>query len=315
VVLPISSKGAAATGPIIPAEVGYDPEPEETMPGPVRADLSGRTCLVTGGSAGIGKAVAQELALLGARVVLACRSTERGEKARREILSKAGPGEVEVMEVDLSRQGSIREFARTFAARHPALDVLVNNAGVWLQRREESAEGIEMTWATNVLGYFLLTELLLPALRRAAPARVVNVASLLAGGLDPRDVEFKTRPYRGRAAYAQSKQANRMFTWALARRLAGTGVTANAMHPGFVNTELFQKAGGPLGVAASLWARLQAKRPEEGADTAVWLAGSPEVEGRADAFWIDREERSCRFRDPVAEEELWALCEAMTRPV
>jgi NAD(P)-dependent dehydrogenase (short-subunit alcohol dehydrogenase family) len=284
------------------------------MPEPVTADLGGRTCLVTGGNAGIGKAIARELARMRARVILACRSAERGEAARREIASETANPEVEVMRVDLSRQASIREFGRTFRGRHPALHVLVNNAGVWLQRRQESGEGIEMTWATNVLAYFLLTELLLPALEKAPRARIVNVASELAGDLDLGDVQFKTRPYSGRTAYAQSKQADRMLTWALARRLPGTGVTANAMHPGFVSTELFSKAGGLLGVAASFLAKLQARRPEEGADTAVWLAASPDVEGRSGAYWIDRQERACRFRDPAAEDALWGLSESMTRP-
>jgi NAD(P)-dependent dehydrogenase (short-subunit alcohol dehydrogenase family) len=284
------------------------------MPQPVTADLSGRTCLVTGGNAGIGKAIARELARMRARVILACRSAERGEVARREIAAVTSNPEVEVMLVDLSRQASIREFARTFRGRHPALHVLVNNAGVWLQRRQESGEGIEMTWATNVLAYFLLTELLLPALEKAPRARIVNVASELAGDLDLGDVEFKTRPYGGRTAYAQSKQADRMLTWALARRLPGSGVTANAMHPGFVSTELFSKAGGLLGVAASFLAKLQARRPDEGADTALWLAASPDVEGRSGAYWIDRQERACRFRDPAAEDALWELSESMTRP-
>jgi NAD(P)-dependent dehydrogenase (short-subunit alcohol dehydrogenase family) len=284
------------------------------MPEPVTADLGGRTCLVTGGSAGIGKAMARELARMRARVVLACRSAERGEAARREIAAETANPEVEVMLVDLSRQASIREFARTFRGRHPALHVLVNNAGVWLQRRQESGEGIEMTWATNVLAYFLLTELLLPALEKAPRARIVNVASELAGDLDLGDVQFKARPYSGRTAYAQSKQADRMLTWALARRLPGAGVTANAMHPGFVSTELFSKAGGLLGVAATFLAKLQARRPEEGADTAVWLAASPDVEGRSGAYWIDRQERSCRFRDPAAEDALWRVSESMTRP-
>jgi NAD(P)-dependent dehydrogenase (short-subunit alcohol dehydrogenase family) len=284
------------------------------MPQPVTADLSGRTCLVTGGNAGIGKAIARELARMRARVILACRSAERGEAARREIAAETANPEVEVMLVDLSRQASIREFARTLRGRHPALHVLVNNAGVWLQRRQESGEGIEMTWATNVLAYFLLTDLLLPALEKAPRARIVNVASELAGDLDLSDVEFKTRPYGGRTAYAQSKQADRMLTWALARRLPGSGVTANAMHPGFVSTELFSKAGGLLGAAASFLAKLQARRPDEGADTAVWLAASPDVEGRSGAYWIDRQERACPFRDPAAEDALWELSESMTRP-
>ena len=282
------------------------------MPEPLKADLAGRTCLVTGASAGIGRATARELARLGAKVVLAVRDPEKGEGTRSEIARATGNREVEVMVVDLAHQRAIRDFARAVAARHPRLDVLVNNAGVWLRRRRTSPEGIERTWATNVLAYFLVTELLLPLLRAAGEARVVNVASQLAGGLDLTDVEFRRRPYDGKDAYAQSKQADRMLTWALARRLEGTGVTANAMHPGFVATELFRKAGGLVGLAASAYAALRAKRPEEGADTVVWLAASPEPSGRSGLFWIDRQERRCRFRDTAAEEELWRRCERMT---
>src|SRR5881397_549807 len=183
-----------------------------------------RTCLVTGANSGIGR-----------------------ETARRDVAATTGNPAVELMIVDLSRQASIRDFARAFLDSHPELHVLVNNAGIWANRRRESPEGIEQTWATNVLGYFLLTELLLDRLRESAPARIVNVASQLARDLDLEDVEFRRRSYSGVSAYAQSKQADRMLTWALARRLEGTGVSANAMHPGGVNTPLFSKGGGLLG--------------------------------------------------------------------
>jgi NAD(P)-dependent dehydrogenase (short-subunit alcohol dehydrogenase family) len=163
-----------------------------------------------------------------------------------------------------------------------------------------------------VLGYFLLTRLLLPPLRSAGAARIVNVSSRYAGQLDLTDVEFRRRPYRGRDAYAQSKQANRMLTWALARRLEGTGVTANAVHPGFVDTGLFRKAGGLTGWIAAASAKLTALTPEEGADTVVWLAASPEVGGLSGRFWSDRRERRCRFRNAEAEEALWETCAAMT---
>ncbi len=282
------------------------------MTAPIRADLSGRICLVTGATAGIGRAAAEELARLKAHVVLGARNAARGETARREIIAATGNRQVEVLLVDLSSRRSIREAGRAFRETRPALSVLVNNAGVWLQKRQESVEGVEMTWATNVLGYFLLTHELLPALRAADKARVVNVASQFAGELDLGDVEFERRKYEGRTAYAQSKQADRMLTWALARRLAGTSVTANAMHPGFVSTELFGKAGGWFGPVASAFARLQARRPAEGADTAVWLAASPEAEGRSGLFWIDREEHRCRFRNPEREDALHSLCERMT---
>jgi len=277
----------------------------------LRADLSGKTCLVTGASAGIGLAATHGLARLGARVVMAVRNPEKGEKARRAVMGATGR-EVEMAVVDLGSRKSIRAFARDFTARHPTLDVLVNNAGIWSESRRASPDGVELVWATNVLNYFLVTELLQPQLQAAGKARVVNVASQLAGGLDITDVQFERRPWSGRAAYAQSKQADRMLTWALARRLSGTGVTANAMHPGFVATEIFGKGGGLVSLFASLYSKLRGRRPEEGADTVVWLAASPDAEGRSGLFWIDRQERRCRFRDEAGEEALWALCRDMT---
>ncbi len=266
---------------------------------------------MTGASAGIGLANARELARLGGHVVMAVRNPEKGERARRSIVGATGR-EVEMAVVDLASRKSIRAFASELAARHRKLDVLVNNAGIWSERRRVGPDGIELIWATNVLGYFHVTELLLPLLKAAGRARVVNVASRLAGGLDFADVQFERRPWSGRGAYAQSKQADRMLTWALARRLEGTGVAANALHPGFVATEIFGKGGGPLSLASSLYSKLRGRRPEEGADTVVWLAASPEVEGRNGLFWADRQERRCRFRDEPGEETLWALCRDMS---
>ncbi len=282
------------------------------MPEPVQADLAGRTSLVTGASSGIGLATAHQLAHMGARVVLAVRSPERGEATRRAIQAATRSAAVEVVPVDLSSQASIRAFARQVGEKLGRLDLLVNNAGVWTARRRRSADGIELTWATNVLGYHLATALLLPLLRAAGRARVVNVASDMAGGLDLGDVQFDRRPWSGRAAYAQSKQADRLLTWALARRLMDAGVTANAMHPGFVATGIFAKGGGLVGRLASLYARLRARSPQQGADTVVYLAASPEVEGRSGLYWADRQPRQCPFRDERQEEALWRLCEAMT---
>lgn len=274
--------------------------------------VSGRTCLVTGANSGIGLETARGLARQGARVIMACRDAERGDAARQEVAQATGNGDVRLAVFDQSLQSQVRGFAHTFAGANERLDVLVNNAGTWLSRREETDEGIERTWATNVLGYFLLTELLRPLLLRSAPARVVNVASELAHDLDLSDVEFRRRPYEGVTAYAQSKQSNRMWTWALARRLEGTGVTANAMHPGAVNTPLFRKGGGWRSLAGAAYGRVMGKTPEEGADTVVYLASSPQVEGLSGRFWADRAERSCRFRAQAGEEALWALCENMT---
>jgi NAD(P)-dependent dehydrogenase (short-subunit alcohol dehydrogenase family) len=265
---------------------------------------------VTGASAGIGLAAARELARLGGRVVMAVRDPAKGERARRAILAGSG-GEAELAVVDVASRESVRAFARDIAGRHRKLDALVNNAGIWSERRRRGPDGIELVWATNVLGYFHVTELLLPLLRAAGKARVVNVASQLAGGLDLSDVQYERRPWSGRAAYAQSKQADRMLTWALARRLAGTGITANAMHPGFVATEIFGKGGGLRGMAAALYSKVRAMRPAAGADTVVYLAASPEVEGRSGLYWTLRQERRCRFRDEAQEEALLCLCRSM----
>jgi NAD(P)-dependent dehydrogenase (short-subunit alcohol dehydrogenase family) len=273
--------------------------------------VAGRTCLVTGANSGIGLEAARGLAKAGARVIMGCRDFARGSDARRHIEESIGRP-IELAVFDQSSQAQVRAFAERFARENERLDVLVNNAGTWLARREETSEGVERTWATNMLGYFLLTEGLRPLLVRSAPARIVNVASELARDLDLSDVEFRRRPYEGVAAYAQSKQANRMWTWALARRLEGTGVTANAMHPGGVNTPLFRKGGSWKGLAGAVYGRVMGKSPEEGADTIVHLATSPEVEGASGRFWVDRAERTCRFRGESGEEALWALCENMT---
>lgn len=284
------------------------------MSGAGAAGLGGRVCLVTGANSGIGKAAALGLARLGATVVLACRDAVRGEAARAEIAAAAANPDVELMLVDLAAQRHVREFARAFRDRHPHLHVLVNNAGIWAERRRRGPDGVELVWATNVLGPALLTELLLDTLIASAPARIVTVASQLARDLDLDDVEFRRRRYSGIAAYAQSKQANRMWTWALARRLEGSGVTANAMHPGAVATPLFGKGGGPLSLLAALWARLFAKPAAAGADTVVWLAASPEVEGVSGRFWIDRREVPCRFRNTAIEDRLFTLCRSATGP-
>jgi NAD(P)-dependent dehydrogenase (short-subunit alcohol dehydrogenase family) len=274
--------------------------------------LAGRTCLVTGANSGIGRAAAQALAGLGARVVMACRDRARGEAARQEIVSATRNQDVELRIVDLASQASIRTFAAEVAAAHPKLHVLVNNAGIWKTKRQQSSDGIELTWATNVLGYYLLTDLLLDTLRASAPARVVNVASDLARDLDLSDVEFERRKYSGIRAYAQSKQADRMLTWALARRLEGSGVSANALHPGGVNTGIFRKGdAGVLARALLALLPLFTRSPEQGADTCVWLAASPQLEGVSGRYWVDRQQRPCPYHDPRREDELWDLCARM----
>jgi NAD(P)-dependent dehydrogenase (short-subunit alcohol dehydrogenase family) len=275
-------------------------------------DLRGRTCLVTGASDGIGKEIARGLAACGARVILVGRDAGRTAAARDDIAAGIPGAALEVQLVDLSRPPLIRTFAAGILAAHKNLHVLVNNAGGWAGERRVTPEGLEQTWATNVLGYFLTTRLLLERLCESAPARVVNVASNLAHGLALDDVGFERRRYDGIAAYAQSKQANRMFTWALARRLEGRGVTANALHPGGVHTGIFRKGGGLKGWAAQAFTSAMGKSPQAGADTAVWLAASPEVEGRSGLYFVDRRVQPCEFRNEAEEERLWALCEGQT---
>lgn len=280
---------------------------------PIVADLRGLTCLVTGASAGIGKETARGLGRLGARVILGCRNAEKGARVRDELAQSAPGADFDLRVVDLAEQASIQRFAAEVRAAYPALHVLVNNAGVWLQKRETSAEGLERTWATNMLGYFFLTEALLPLLKASGPARIVSVASKLARGLDLSDVEFKRRSYSGVSAYSQSKQANRLWTWALARRLRGSALRANAIHPGGVQTELFAKAGGIASVAASGWARMFAKTPADGADSVLWAAASPEAAELHGAFIADRAVQECEFRGK-GEEDVWSLCASMKIP-
>ena len=275
---------------------------------PFDVDLSGRVALVTGANSGMGKETAREMARMGAEVILGCRSKERGEAAANEIIETTGRNGVTVLEVDLSSLASVRACARAFQERFPKLDVLVNNAAASLRAREITPEGFERQWATNVLGPHLLTTLLLPALEASGHGRIVTVSTLAAGGLDLSDTQYEKRPYRGIGAYRATKQASRMLTWALADRLRGKPVTANALNPGCVLTDLRRNVGGLLKIVVvltSFWAQTAL----DGADTTIWLAASPEVEGLTGKFWNKRREVQCRFRGAAAVEQLWTLVE------
>ncbi|HEU0248178.1 MAG TPA: SDR family NAD(P)-dependent oxidoreductase [Gaiellaceae bacterium] len=272
--------------------------------------MDGARIIVTGPTSGIGKEIASQLASRGAEVVLACRDVERGKQTAEEIREHATAAPPTVIPVDTSIRTSIREFAREYEQRHARLDVLVNNAGVLCPQRNTSVDGVELTFATNVIGYYLMTRELLDMLRGSAPARVVNVASTYASDLDLGDLQFERRPYDGMRAYAQSKACDRMLTWAFARRLAETDVTVNAIAPGLVTeTNLYHD------LPADIRHQLQqqpSRSVVEGADTAVWLAGATEVEGVSGKFYEQRAEQPCQFRDLEAEEKLWALCQAIS---
>jgi NAD(P)-dependent dehydrogenase (short-subunit alcohol dehydrogenase family) len=272
--------------------------------------MNSKRIIITGPTSGIGKEIASRLAAEGAELILASRDLQRGEQTAEEISQQAAAAEPAVIPVDTSRPASIREFAREVERRYDHLDVLVNNAGVLSPERKTTADGVELTLATNVIGYYLMTQELLGILRTGAPARVVNVASTFAGNLDLDDLQFQSRPYDGMQAYAQSKACDRMLTWAFARRLADSGVTVNAIAPGLVTeTRLYRDL--PHGIRRQL--EQQASRStSEGADTAVWLAHAPELEGVSGRFYEQRNEQPCQFRDPDLTEMLWGRCQQIT---
>lgn len=275
---------------------------------PFAADLSQRVALVTGATSGMGKETARELARMGATVLLGCRSMERGEAAVAEIQRTTGRDAVSAIQVDLSSLASVRAAAAEFWERFPRLDVLVNNAAASLRTRQVTSEGFEVHWATNVLGPHLLTQLLLPKLEKSDHGRIVDVSTVAAGGLDLTDTQYERRRFNGTAAYRASKQAGRMLTWALADRLTNTRITANALNPGYVATDLTRNAGGLVRLLV-LFTSFAAQTPLDGADTAIWLAASPDVQGVTGGFWNKRREVRCKFRDPVQMEQLSGLVE------
>jgi retinol dehydrogenase-14 len=274
--------------------------------------LDGKTCLVTGATAGIGRVTAMELARLGAKVFLVARDRARGEALAREI--QGGGGKAELLVADLASQQSIRELAGRFLARAEPLHVLVNNAGVFELSRRLNADGIEMVFAVNHLAYFLLTHLLLDRLRASPPARIVNVASDAHrwGTIDFDDLEGE-KSYRSMRIYGRSKLANILFTYELARRLEGTGVTVNCLHPGAVSTRLGAQNGA---IARALIGLLRPflRSPQDGAKTSVYLAAAPEVDGVSGKYFIDcRPARSSReSQDREVARRLWERSAAMT---
>ena len=277
--------------------------------------MDGQVVLVTGATSGLGLAAAEGFARLGAGVRMLARDPQRGERARAQVAAATGNPDVQVGLGDLSDLGSVRRFAEEFLAREQRLDVLVNNAGVLPAARTLSADGIELTFATNVLGPFLLTELLLPLLRASAPARIVNVSSggMYTRKLDVENLQSTQGDFDGPAAYARTKRAEVVLTELLAERLAGTGVVAHAMHPGWADTP---------GVQTSLprfhsLTRPLLRSPEQGADTIVWLGAAAEPALSSGEFWHDRRRRPTHRapwtrESPADREALWAACEELS---
>jgi NAD(P)-dependent dehydrogenase (short-subunit alcohol dehydrogenase family) len=274
--------------------------------------LGGRSALVTGASSGIGQATCEGLAAAGARVHMLVRDRERGERAREQIATAAQAADLSLEVCDVSRPRSIRDFAASFTEREPELAVLVNNAGALPAERERTEDGFELTFATNLLGPFLLTNLLLPALRRGAPSRVINVSSggMYTARLDAGDPQLDRRDFDGPRFYAHTKRALVALTETWAERERGSAVAFFAMHPGWADTP---------GLARSLprFHRLLGpalRDPRQGADTIVWLATVDKLPGPSGELWHDRrpraKQRLPRTGETAADRDrLWsALC-------
>jgi NAD(P)-dependent dehydrogenase (short-subunit alcohol dehydrogenase family) len=304
---------------------GCDTTANEVLDG---IDLGGKLALVTGASGGLGAETARALASKGARVVITARNVAKGEEVSRAIRASTGNDDIEVEDLELGSLASIRAFAERFLARHDALQILVNNAGVMACPFGRTTDGFELQIGTNHLGHFLMTGLIAPALLRGAPARVVSVSSR-GHRLSPvvfDDVHFERRPYDKWSAYGQSKTANVLLAVELERRLGSRGVHANAVHPGVILTELARhlkpedfeqvRQRSPGG-------RLQLKSVEAGAATAVYAATAPELEGRGGLYLEDcgvakvddAEDAAGGVRsyalDPDAAKRLWSASEEM----
>ena len=276
--------------------------------------MKGKTCVVTGANSGIGLETAAALASAGARVAVVCRTHEKSEQAVWEIRRRSAGSDVLPFVADLSSQRAVRTVAAQLASAMPSLNVLVNNAGLMLRDRLLTGDGIETTFAVNHLAYFLLARLLEPQLVAGAPARVVNVASRAhqSGTLRFDDL-MGTRDYDGWKAYAQSKLANVVFTYEQARRLAGTGVTANCLHPGVVGTNIGH--AGPTRIRYGIkLVRPFLLSPKRGATTSIYLASSPEVEGVSGKYFVGRREErtSDESYDRTVAARLWTVSEELT---
>jgi NAD(P)-dependent dehydrogenase (short-subunit alcohol dehydrogenase family) len=296
--------------------------------------MAGKVCLITGGSAGIGRATALELARRGAEVVIVGRDHDRCAAVVREIRQATHSDTVSCLCADLSSQDQVRQLAREFRLRHDRLHVLINNAGGMFALRQESIDGIEMNLALNHLAYFLLTDLLLEVIKRSAPARVINVSSdahEMVRGFDFDDPQarhgaygvsefrsllyalFLPRHHPGLMQYARSKLANVLFTYELSRRLTGSGVSANVLHPGFVRSK-FAAGNGSYGWFMRRLASIIAISPDAGAKTPVYLATSPELENVTGRYFVEEKPAASSHasHDVDAARRLWQLSEQLT---
>jgi len=271
--------------------------------------------LITGGTDGIGKVTALELAKLGAHVIIIGRNPQKTEQTVREIREQSNNERVDFLIADLSEQEQVRRVAAEYRHRYDQLHVLINNAGAFFAKRELTGDGLEKTFALNHLAYFLLTHLLLDLLTKSAPARIINVSSAahFGGRINFDDLNAE-KGYSGWGAYSNSKLMNVLFTYELARRLQGSGVTVNCLHPGFVATQFGKNNGGLIGLGLSLVQRVGAISPQQGAETTLYLATSPEVEGITGRYFDQKKavESSKISQDEETARRLWEISLELT---
>lgn len=282
--------------------------------------MNQKICVITGATDGVGLETARTLGKDGWTLALVARNAQKGERIATELRAECGNEDITFKQADLSLQKDVRRVAGELADSYPRIDVLINNAGAIFWKRKQTAEGFEATLALNHLNYFLLTNLLLDRLKAAPSARIVNVASRahVGASVDFDDMDG-TAVYKrcmgGWIAYQRSKLQNIMFTYALARRLEGTNVTANALHPGFVKTRFGKDNGGAFAVILNIGMRVSAISVQKGAETQTYLARSPEVEGVSGKYFSERRAVTStkQSMDEAAQERLWAMSEDMTR--
>jgi len=267
--------------------------------------IKDKVCLVTGATAGIGKVTAQALAEQGAKVIIVSRSKEKCSSTVSELKQTTGNKDIEFIASDLSSQKEIYNLAQEFKKKFSHLDILVNNAGAVFTSKELSPDGIEMTLALNHLNYFLLTNLLIDLLKASLAARVVNVSSMAheRGQINFDDLQGERR-YSGWGAYCQSKLANVLFTYELARRFVGTKITANALHPGVVGTNFGANNKGIMALFVRLYLKLFSISDKEGAETSIYLASSPEVENITGQYFVKKKPR---ISAPISHDKSIAL--------
>jgi NAD(P)-dependent dehydrogenase (short-subunit alcohol dehydrogenase family) len=279
--------------------------------------MNGKICLVTGASSGIGKATAVGLAKMGATVVMVCRDVTRGQAALTEIKRKSGNSSVDLLRADLSSQEAIRSLATEYKSKYRQLHVLINNAGVYYTKRHVTVDGLEAMFAVNYLARFLLANLLLDIIKQSAPARIINVAGAYhAKGKIAFDDLQGEKDFDGQRANHQSKLADVLFTYELARRLKGTGVTVNCLHPGMVATDLIDKDQDFPRFYKYLYklSRPLMKSPARGAETSLYLASSPEVEGVTGQYFVNKKiaQSSPDSHNPQLAQRLWQVSAKIT---